>query len=140
MTQQIYTADEMGGEAHDISSVSFYNTGYGVTRNLDIYMVNTNKSVFSNATDWVAITENDTVLYSGSVSFTGYGWTTIYFSKPFSYDGTSNVVLVFNDKTNSWNSNMSCRTFDAQGTQAIYASSSGGSLIRTIHIVITARS
>ena len=127
LTQQIYTADEMGGEARDISSVSFYNTEYGSTRNLDIYMVNTNKSMFGSTNDWIAITQNDTVLYSGNVTFTSYGWTTIYFSKPFHYNGTSNVALVINDKTNSWNSNMNCRTFDAEGTQALYTYRSGSS-------------
>ena len=121
MSQQIYTAAEMGrqGQPCQISSVSFFNTEYEVTRNLDVYMVNTTKSSFAGSNDWIAVTEGNLV-FSGDITLEGYGWATIYFSTPFSYDGSSNVALVVNDKTGQWVSESFCRTFDTQGMQALY--------------------
>jgi hypothetical protein len=118
MSQQIYTAAEINSGASDISSVSFFNTGYSMTRNLVVYMVNTNKTKFNSAYDWITVTEADQV-FSGNVDFYE-GWITIYFNTPFAYDGTSNVALIVNDVTNEWNWGMSCRTFDTDNTQALY--------------------
>ena len=57
LTEQIYTAAEMGGESTDISSVSFFNTsGYSRTRNLSVYLAHTNKTSFESNTDWIAVT------------------------------------------------------------------------------------
>ena len=119
LTQQIYTVEEMGGETCEISSVSFFNTSYGTTRNLDVYLVNTSKSVFDNTNDFIPITESVPVLFSGNVTYTSYGWATIYFATPFIYDGISNLALIINDKTSQWNDYQSFRTFDAEGTQSI---------------------
>ena len=119
MSQQIFTADEMNSDACEISSISFFNTDYEVTRNLDVYLVNTTKSAFADSSDWIAVTEED-LMFSGEVTLEGYGWSTIYFVAPFNYDGSSNVALVINDKTGAWGSELHCRTFDTQNTQAIY--------------------
>ena len=121
MTQQIYTASEMGGQPGNIANVSFYNTYSGTTRNLTIYMVHTNKDVFNSNTDWIQVTEANKV-FSGTVSFTSRGWTTIYFNTPFAYNGTSNVALIVDDNTNSQSySSNSMRTFNAnENLQALY--------------------
>ena len=119
LSEQIYTAAEMGGSATNISSVSFFNTGtYGVTRNMSVYMVNTDKTSFESTTDWIPVTENDLV-FSGSVAMTARGWATVYFSTPFVYDGVSNVALVVDDNSNSYNAYTSCRTFSTEENQAI---------------------
>ena len=123
LSQQIYTVDEMGGEATEISSISLFNTGNAKTRNLSIYMVLTDKSVFESTIDWITVTENDLV-FSGNVAFTTHDWTTIYMNTPFAYDGTSNVALIVDDNTGSWNSGLSCRTFSTGGNQAIRITSS----------------
>ena len=120
MSQQIFTAEEMNADSCEISSVSFFNTDYSVTRNLEVYLVNTSKDAFTDANDWIAVTEADKVL-SGSVTFAGYNWTTVYFSTPFIYDGTSNVALVVCDKTGQYGYKY-CRTFDTQSTQAMFVS------------------
>ena len=124
LSEQIYTAEEMGGEAVDISYVSFFNTGSSRTRNLSVYMVHTDKASFDNTTDWIAVTENDLV-FSGNVIFSANGWTNIYFERLFEYNGVSNVALIVDDNTNSYNSYTSFRTFDAEGTQAIRINGSG---------------
>ena len=119
LTEQIYTASEMGGEATDISSVSFFNTGtYGVTRNMSVYMVNTNKNSFGSTTDWIPVTDANLV-FSGNVTMSARGWVTIYFSTPFSYDGVSNVALIVDDNSYSYNAYTNCRTFDTEANQAL---------------------
>ena len=124
MTEQIYTAAEINHEAGAMTSVQFYAAS-GVTRTIDVYMVNTNKAAFANATDWIAVTEANRV-FSGSVTFAAQDWTTINFDTPFGYDGTSNVALVVNDKTGTWNSSVQFVQFDANN-QAIYAYQDGTS-------------
>ena len=104
LTQQIYTPAEFG-EAGDIVSIDFYRYvidggSQPCTRDLDIYMVLTDKESFATQTDWAVVTEADRV-FSGTVSFVYDWWTTINFSKPFAYDGQHNVLLVVNDKTGS---------------------------------------
>ena len=123
LTQQIYTAEELGTNPCQISSVSFFNTGSSMTRELDVYMVNTTKNEFDSSTDWIPVTEADLV-YSGSVSVSSYGWTTIFFSMPFNYTG-SNVALIINTKSSLYYG-YNYRTFDTDDTyQAICSSRSG---------------
>ena len=119
LTEQIYTASEMGGMATDISSVSFFNTGtYSITRNMNIYMVNTNKNSFGSNTDWIPVTDANLV-FSGNVTMTSRSWVTIYFNTPFVYDGVSNVALIVDDNSYSYNSYTNCRTFDTEVNQAL---------------------
>ena len=98
LTEQIYTAAEVGG-AGTISSISFYSSASKtITRALDIYMKNTEKETFDNSTDW----ENVSTLYrvfSGNVSFNTSGWTTINLTTPFEYDGVSNLLICVDDHT-----------------------------------------
>ncbi|MBO7618770.1 MAG: C10 family peptidase [Bacteroidales bacterium] len=118
LSEQIYTASEMGGAAAEITSVSFFNTGSLTrTRNLKVYMVHTNKASFANANDWIAVTNADLVFH-GSVTPTAHNWVTIYFDTPFSYDGVSNVALIVDDNTNNYSSSNG-RTFGTEGNQAI---------------------
>ena len=126
LSEQIYTADEMGGEATEISSVSFFNTGtyYDINRNMSIYMVNTDKNLFEGASDWIPVSENDLV-FSGNVAFTPRGWVTVYFSTPFAYDGVSNVALIVDDNSNVYNSYTSCRTFNTEVSQVLRINGSG---------------
>ena len=65
LTEQIYTAAEIG-QSGTIYSLAFYNSSESVTRNIDIYMVNTDKSSFSNGYDWVTVSSSDLV-FSGEV-------------------------------------------------------------------------
>ena len=98
LTEQIYTAAEVGG-AGTITSIAFQaSASKSITRALDIYMKNTEKSEFSNSTDW----ENVSTLYrvfSGNVSFNSSGWTIINLTTPFEYDGVSNLLICVDDHT-----------------------------------------
>ena len=112
-TQQIYTAEELGGSGI-ITSIGFYNEGATKTRIYDFYLVSTDKVAFENTSDWVTVTETDKV-FSGIVTMTAGNWTPIVLDRPFVYDGTSNLVLVADDNTGDFTSSphMSCRTFSA---------------------------
>ena len=119
LTQQIYTADEIGRNGL-ITSIALYNGGATKTRDYDIYMVNTDKTSFGSTTDWIAVTADD-LDYSGSVTMEADTWTTIIFDTPFTYDGISNLALIVDDNSGNWTSSphMACRVFDANGNQAI---------------------
>ena len=120
LTEQIYTAAELG-EAGTITGIEFYYSGSTArSRTLQIYMVSTTKSSFSSTTDWIKPTSSDMV-YSGSVSFAARSWTTITFSTPFTYDGTNNVALIVDDNTGSTNTSaMSFYVYTASSNQAMY--------------------
>ena len=125
LSEQIYTVDEMGGTASEIVSVSLFYTGHSnLTRNWDVYLVHTEKTSFTNTSDWIPVSGNDLV-FSGNVTTTPHGWTTIILSTPFLYDGSSNVALVVDDNSNSY-SNINCRTFGTEESQAIRISGSSG--------------
>lgn len=95
LTQQIYTADELGNQAGNILSIDLRETSTNdCRRTMDIYMVNTDKSSFENNTDWIKVTDVDKV-FSGQVVFPDNDWATITLDTPFMYDGTSNLAIIF---------------------------------------------
>ncbi len=117
-TQQIYTVEELG-EAGLIESIDFYMTSTSAyTRNLDVYMVLTDKNAFESTSDWIAVTDADMV-FSGEVAFAPQSWTTITLTDPFIYDGTQNLAIIVDDNTNVWSSR-SFRTFTTSAQQALY--------------------
>ena len=121
LTQQIYTAEEIGASGY-ILSVDFHASA-SKTRTLDIYMVSTDKSSFESETDWISVTAANKV-FSGSVTFAAGDWTTIEFDNPYEYDGTSNVALIVDDNTGSYESSPSFYAFSAT-SQAIRVYSDG---------------
>ena len=91
ISQQIYTADEMG-PAGNITSIAYYVTsGATQKRLLDVYMVPIEAS---EVTDWSGfpVTTADLV-YSDSVEFVANQWNTITFTRPYAYDGVKNVEI-----------------------------------------------
>ena len=112
LTQQIYTADEIG-TAGTINSIAFYYVG-AASRTLDIYMVNTTVGSFSGNSDWITVTAADKV-YSGSVTYTANAWNTFVLDNPFEYDGTSNLAVIVDDNTGSYVSSVGAYVFDASG-------------------------
>lgn len=115
LTQQIYTAAELGSTPGSILSVDFMNGGTAQTRNIDVYMVSTTDSTISS---FVPVTASDLV-FSGTVTFTPNVWTSLVFDSPFIFDGSSNVILVVDDNNGSYSYGLACYTFTA-ANQAIY--------------------
>ena len=98
LTQQIYTAQEIGISGA-ILSIDFYKINdKDCVRNMDIYMVHTNKTGFENKHDWIHVTAGDLV-FSGSVDFAYGDWTTVVLDAPFIYNGTDNLAIVIDDNT-----------------------------------------
>ncbi len=122
LSQQIYTAEEIGS-ACTITSISFFNKANTErTRSFDLYLKHTDKSAFSNKTDWITMSSSDKV-FSGTVTLGAVAWTTIVLDTPFEYDGSSNLVLVFDDNTNGYDHApyMSCSVYSTEESQALYA-------------------
>ena len=123
LTQQIYTVAELG-TAGAIVSIDFYKNNVQICkRDLNIYMVSTNKNSFADATDWISVSENDLV-FSGEISFADNAWTTIELQHAFNYDGVKNVAIIIDDNTGSYNSYTSFLVFDANN-QALAVQSDG---------------
>ncbi len=106
-SEQIYTAADLGTIDGAINCISFqYIYGTAQTKNIVVYMGNTNKSSFSGG-DWVPVNEMFQV-FNGTVNFTNAGpdnWVNIPFDVPFEYDGTSNIVVAVLNNTGSYVSN-----------------------------------
>ena len=118
LSEQIYTADELGN-AGTITGVDIYFAGTSnVTRTLVVYMVSTAKSSFSSTTDWIKPTSAN-IVYSGSYTFTASSWNTITFTTPFVYDGTNNVAFIVDDNTGSTGT-MSFYVTSTSSYQALY--------------------
>ena len=113
MTQQIYTAEEIGG-ACTITGISFWlNSTTTMSRDIQIYIKNTDKNEFASVTDLETMAATDLV-YQGTVTTT-YGQLqkcTLEFATPFVSNG-GNVVVCINDITGSYKSGFSGLVFGA---------------------------
>ena len=121
LSQQIYTAEELG-TAGTITAIAFKNSTNTATRTFDIYLKHTSKAVFSSTTDWVTMSASDKV-FTGTVSYPTSGWFTIYLDTPFTYDGTSNVILCVDDNSNTYieafASAPKCYTYSTGGNRSL---------------------
>ena len=122
LTQQIYEPCEIG-KTGNITSIAFYNGGTAKTRTYDIYLVNTTKTAFTSTTDWMTVTDANRV-FRGEVTMAAGTWTVIGFDTPFAYTG-SNLAVIIDDNTGSWENGMACRVYPANGNQAISVYSDG---------------
>lgn len=123
LTQQIYTAKELGNKAGSIMALDFFRTDDNECNNtIEIYLVKTDKTRFANRTDWISVTEEDKV-YDGKMQFESNQWTTIELTKPFDYDGVSNLALIVYDKNvseDSYGDYRAFRTFKGNDNQTLY--------------------
>ncbi|MBQ6190697.1 MAG: choice-of-anchor J domain-containing protein [Bacteroidaceae bacterium] len=118
LSEQIFTTDELGS-ANMLSSVSFYNAGKEVNRELEIYLVPTNKDEFLTNSDYIEYDESNKV-YGSNVCFYEDDWTTITFDWPYYYDGKSNLVLIVNDISGWQEPGIECLAFESGNYQTIY--------------------
>ena len=116
LTQQIYTASELG-TAGTITAISFYysTSTSSNPRSLQVYMSHTSSSTI---TTWSTVTSSQLV-YSGTYTF-NQGWNTITLTSPFAYNGTSNVLLTVDDNTGTWTTNSQFYTYSTGANRAIY--------------------
>lgn len=123
LTQQIYTAKELGNKAGSIMALDFFRTDNNLCNNtIEIYLVKTDKTMFTTSSDWISVTEADKV-YDGKVQFESNQWTTIELTKPFDYDGVSNLALIVYDKKvsgDSYGNYRAFRTFKGNDNQTLF--------------------
>ena len=107
----IYTADEIG-RSGTIRGIGFYITSLGTgtySRYVRIYVGHTTSDYFtgSNYSAFTSAGQN----YEGNYVFK-LGWNFIPFNlRTFSYDGTSNLVILVNDNTGSYRSSNYFQTY-----------------------------
>ena len=101
-TQQIITADEIGG-AKTLYSVKFnyyYSSPITSKGDVTIYLGHTTKSSFTSTTDWEsssALTE----VWSGNFTCS-QGWNEFVFTTPFAYNGTDNLIIAVLDQSGDY--------------------------------------
>ena len=123
LAEQLFTAAELGNQPSNLSAVSFYCTSNYVTdRNWDIYLISVPSSTttLSSFVDLNNGSMMDTV-FSGTVRINN-GWITVNFDKDYPYDGTSNLILVLDDNTGSFNNTFYFAT-NAYTNGAVYVRS-----------------
>ena len=92
ITEQLYTAEEIG-MAGTISSISFYYMGIAAKDlPITVYMENVDAEDLSTG---ISLAEAEEV-FEGTLSVPAEaGWVTINLDTPFTYDGTSNLLIGF---------------------------------------------
>ena len=116
LTQQIYTADELG-DAASIIAISFYYNSANASdaRNLQVYMSHTSNSTL---TGWTTVSSSQLV-FAGTHTFT-QGWNTLTLTTPFAYNGTSNVLVTVDDNSGTYSANGYFRTYSTGANRALY--------------------
>ena len=123
ISQQIFTAAELDGVT-TIYGVQFNMTGSGTTtRQVEIYMDTTSISSYSSSSDYVVATNR----YFNGTMHVENGWITFDFDSAFTVPAGKNVVLTFNDKTNSYSSSYPFACSSTSNSMAIYAYRDGTS-------------
>lgn len=130
MTQQIFTASEMGNTAGDFTSISFqYTTSSSYTRDLDIYATHI-PSTMDLSSSWIAPDTSNNLefklLYSGDVTFNNAGtdyWFEITLDTAFNYNGSDNVLLTVVDNTGDYESSSYFRYHTAASGMSRYVRS-----------------
>lgn len=98
ISEQIYTAAELGGP-NTFHSIAFQAaTVNASTRNWNIYLMPTTESSLNSLT---SITSEAQMVFSGTVNIS-QGWFTIPFTTDYVYDGQTNLMLIVDDNTGSY--------------------------------------
>ena len=102
-TQQLVTATEMGNAAATLTGIDFdyaYTSPSTDKGNVSIYLANTSATSLSSS--FVPYSSAFVLVYTGPMNCT-QGWNHFEFSNPFSYDGTSNLLIVIHDNSGDYN-------------------------------------
>ena len=102
-SESIYLASEIGSSG-DIDQIQLeWNGNESITRNVVIALGHTSLTSFSS---WAQLGTNGsgyTEVFNGSITFPATaGYVTIDLDTSFSYDGSSSLLLSFDDNTGSW--------------------------------------
>ena len=126
-SQQIVTATELGNAANDFSALAVqYTASTADTRAIDIYLAHVSDSLDLSGS-WILPSSHNVefkLVYSGSKNFNNSApdnWVEIQFDSVFAYNGNDNILVVFNDHTNSYTSSRTFNTHSTTSPMARYA-------------------
>ena len=97
--EQVFPASEIGMTSGGyIQTISFnMQNESDQTDHITVYMKNVSRISFTSNTDYEPVSAAD-IVYSGDFTF-AQGWCTITLDVPFSYDGTSNLMVAVLEDT-----------------------------------------
>jgi len=105
-SQSIFTPADFNGVFGNITTVAYYYNGNSSITgdDIQIYMGTTNNNSFTSNTDWLDYSDL-TLVYTGTLNTTTTaGWITYTLITPFNYDGSSNLVIAFDENTPGYHS------------------------------------
>lgn len=105
ITETIIRRIEMQGGPQNITSLSIYYasaTPLVTKTNCTVYLKHVLYSGFLDENN-IEDLSDATMVYLGNLNCV-QGWNEFEFTTPFSYDGTSNVLLIIDDNSNDWQS------------------------------------
>ena len=100
----IIDSAEIGGPM-ELNAIKFYydySTASTVKNTVDIYLKPTTKTSFSNISDYEIVDSTAQLVYSGPLNCV-QGWNTFAFDNVYSYDGTTNLMVIVDDNSNAYN-------------------------------------
>ncbi|MBR6064333.1 MAG: hypothetical protein IKP54_09295 [Bacteroidales bacterium] len=103
LTETIIDAAELGNPMI-LNRISYFlSTSTAMTHASDvrIYLMPTDKKVFSSNSDIVPIDANSVLVYSGSLNCS-QGWNTFNFTTPYQYDGSTNLLVIVHDNASGY--------------------------------------
>jgi subtilisin family serine protease len=122
LTQQIYTADEIGVGGNINSLTMWLKNTSNYARNLNVYMKETNDDTFASGNAWVSMTSSDIVAtFTLNNNISNPVETSVNLNAPFAYSGNGNLVICIQDVTGSWSSGVAGVVLSTNGKQSIYA-------------------
>ncbi|MBI9032137.1 carboxypeptidase regulatory-like domain-containing protein [bacterium] len=95
-SKYILTSDQLG-EANEIYGIDFYvgnNPENYTINNQYLYLKHTSANVVEDYYHYESVTEFSLV-FQGSITWNGSGWQGVEFDRIFSYDGTSNLQILW---------------------------------------------
>ncbi len=104
-SRSVYLQSEIG-MSMDISSLSYYvgsNPANFTIDNLSCYIKHTSDATFTSPA-YIAdpVAEGFQLCYTGSQTFNGGGWHEINLDTAFSYNGTDNLIIMWDSHDGSW--------------------------------------
>ena len=122
--QQLYYASELStASSTSITAITFYYTsGTSFTRKLKVWLKDTNLENFATPgnTSTPNMVSPGTKVFAGDVELTAGSPYTITFDTPYSWDGTSNIIVTVFDSTGIKNNSTNYGASAAQGQTVMF--------------------
>ena len=123
LSEMIVDSAEIGGPM-DIEYISFYynyTTAMTAKTNCTIYLQPTTLSAFSSSSDVVALDSATAVrVYTGPLNCS-QGWNNFAFDTTYHYDGTSNLLVIVDDNSGTYNTSSDIfKTQSCSGNKTLY--------------------